>query len=529
MQNEISLETQENACRAEVAAHGGQVVGIYSDNAHSGWSLSRPGFAALQQAAARGEFDAIMFWGFDRLARDGNHALMIKLLLRHEYNIKLYCVHGYSEDDDASPQTALMEQALAVYSAFYSKLLSIETRRGKYNRALRGEFNGSSAPLGYDLVTQAQASPTRPAGLHINPRQAALVRRAFRMYATGKYNDFQLARWFNSRPLIQKLRAGRLPISKDFVREMLQNRVYTGRVCHAETIYIDEFGAGKRANRHRKQWFEGKHDGFISDELFARCKEVREGFGGVQQPEAKTRIYALLNRVYCAHCFLDKPEDLIDNNYGKMRPQFLTTIHRSYYRCLTFDRGYARCGQKRMRVTYLDDDVVNLLQILDLPVQMHEKVVTAITYNLEQERKQRHITSMAQAAQQMGIQWETLLVDEQQYHQQQTILKNKLHEINHTTYPDLPTSGEDLMRNFKDYWEAASHSQNPEKTRQKLFSWIIQRVLLHEGNLLAVILYGDVVVFLPKNAKTTPETAVAVIQKLHENFEVFVYYYFINY
>ena len=58
------------------------------------------------------------------------------------------------------------------------------------------------------------------------------------------------------------------------VRDLLQNRVYTGRVPYCETLYSGSLGEGKRSSRNRKQWFEGKHEGFISDTLFDECQEV---------------------------------------------------------------------------------------------------------------------------------------------------------------------------------------------------------------------------------------------------------------
>ncbi len=66
----------------------------------TGWSLDRDGFTELRNDAERGKFDAVMFWKFDRLARNHEHAVMIKILLRREYGLKLHCVEGFSEDDD---------------------------------------------------------------------------------------------------------------------------------------------------------------------------------------------------------------------------------------------------------------------------------------------------------------------------------------------------------------------------------------------------------------------------------------------
>ncbi len=108
-------------CREEISKRGGTVVSVYKDAAQFGWSLDREDFSRLRSDAEQGRFDAIMMWKFDRLARDHTQVTIIKALLRHEYKVKLYCVEGFSEDDDSSPYTAMMEQMLAVFAAFYSK------------------------------------------------------------------------------------------------------------------------------------------------------------------------------------------------------------------------------------------------------------------------------------------------------------------------------------------------------------------------------------------------------------------------
>ncbi len=226
MQTDLSIEAQVDRCRKAVASRGGVVVDVFKDEAISGWSLDRNGFQSLQASAARGRFDAVMFWKFDRLARNHDHAVMIKMLLRKQYDLKLHCVEGYSEDDDSSAYGAMMEQMLAVFSAFYSKNLSSETKRGKQQRAMRGDFNGSIAPLGYDLVTAKEATEDKPSGLYVNARQAALVRRAFKLYATGRYSDRDVADWLNQRPLIQQARQGKQPANKDGTRYAAEPRLY---------------------------------------------------------------------------------------------------------------------------------------------------------------------------------------------------------------------------------------------------------------------------------------------------------------
>ena len=154
MQNDLSLEAQEERCRKAIAERGGVIVDVFEDGAKSGWSLDRDGFNSLKNAAEKQRFDAVKFWKFDRLARNHDHVVMIKVLLRQEYNLKLYCVEGFSEDEDDSPYTAMMEQMLAVFSAFYSRNLSSETKRGKRQRAINGHYNGSVGPLGYECFQE---------------------------------------------------------------------------------------------------------------------------------------------------------------------------------------------------------------------------------------------------------------------------------------------------------------------------------------------------------------------------------------
>jgi len=80
MQNEMTLESQERVCRQKVATNGGRIVAVYTDTAKTGWSLERPGFMDMCRDAECGKFDAVIMWKFDRLARDPNQSVMIKML-----------------------------------------------------------------------------------------------------------------------------------------------------------------------------------------------------------------------------------------------------------------------------------------------------------------------------------------------------------------------------------------------------------------------------------------------------------------
>ncbi len=490
MQNDMSLEAQEECCRRAIAERNGVVIDVFSDGAKSGWSLDRDGFNALRRIAEKGKFDAVMFWKFDRLARNHDHVVMIKMLLRHEYGLKLYCVEGFSEDDDDLPYTAMMEQMLAVFSAFYSRNLSTETKRGKRQRALKGEFNGSSAPFGFDLVTNAAATEDQPAGLYINPRQAAIVRRAFKMYASGRYSDTTIAEWMNTLRFIQRIRANDKPIGKEMVRDMLQNRVYTGRVPHADTQYSGSLGQGKRSTRHRKEWYEGKHQGFIPDELFEAAMDARRHLTKKRRPPQVIRTYILHDRVYCARCVAAKPTGLVDANYGKMRPGWSNKYRRSSYRCMARDRGYHRCDQSYVNTDTVDEQVVAALSTLEIPIGFRERVEDAVRQRVENAKSIRRMEEIGTIVKRIDFSWEQGFLSPEEYVEKRQQLQREIESLRPVDYDDLMEAA-DLLSNFNHYWQECETVGDVAAARQQLIAKIIDRVFVYDNTVIGIALHGD--------------------------------------
>ena len=61
---------QEAQLRAFAEAQGWPVTAVYVDH-ESGAKADRPQFAAMMAAAARRDFDVLLFWSLDRLTREG--------------------------------------------------------------------------------------------------------------------------------------------------------------------------------------------------------------------------------------------------------------------------------------------------------------------------------------------------------------------------------------------------------------------------------------------------------------------------
>lgn len=476
MQNEMSIEAQIARCKEEIGKRGGVVVDTFVDEAKSGWSLDRPGFEDFKLAASRGKFDAAMFWKFDRLARDSQHATVIKMLLRRDYGITLHCVEGFSEDDD-SPMGAMMEEIIGVVSAYYSRNLSSETKRGKHYRASNGAFNGSVPPIGYDLVTASMSTDELPAGLYVNPDLAEIVLTAFEMYASGKHSDRDVADWLNQQKAIVALRENKKPVGKEMVRDMLQNRTYTGRVSYSDTQYSGTLGQGKKSSRGRKKWFEGKHEAIISDELFERCQSVRQKNTKYRKTESTMRTYLLHDRVYCARCIAHKPSGLADDNYGKMRPTWMERDRLGYYRCISHQRGYERCGQKYMRVDELDDQVMQALFSLHIPQGFRDRVEAAVRNRIENEQALKRIAELEEIIQRMDFRWDQgLLTSKEEFLEKRRQLQHEVDALRPIDYDNLMEAA-DLIENFQTYWDKCERLDSPEQGRQQLLQKIIDMTL----------------------------------------------------
>jgi len=510
-QNELSIEDQVQRCREEIARRGWRVAGIYHDSAQSGWSLDRDGFQEMRAAAERGKFGALMMWKFDRLARDHNHTVMIKALLRHEYGLKLFCVEGVSQDDDDSPYSMLVEQMIAVFSSFYSRNLSSDTKRAKRGRARRGEFNGSVAPLGYELVTTGNATTERPAGLYVEPEVAPLIVEAFRKYATGEHSDRTIAEWLNAQPAVRRSRAGMKPVGKEMVRDLLRNRVYTGRVAYSETIYDGaSLGQKRRSHRHRKEWFEGKHEPIIGDDLFEACLAIRARLVKTRKTRRQMRTYILPDRVYCAHCIAEDHDNLADRNYGKMRLHWQRRKGAAIYRCISRDRGYGECEQSIIYEQSVLDQVVTALSNLSVRDDAMARIEAIVKSRKSNQQALEQLTELEEQQERVQFSWEHGMMSPEEYLAKMSQLEREIASMRPLDYDKLEEAA-DLITHFKVYWDQCEEVDDPKEARQQLMSTIIDRVFVYDDRVVALALYSDfgVIMDVPESAPNEVRTGVS--------------------
>lgn len=224
-QLEYSPDSQLKLIR-EYAKRDGYIIPdeyVYQDDGISGKSADkRPAFRLMIATAKEDHapFDCIFVWKYSRFARNQEEAIMYKNLLRK----KKIEVKSISEPSNDSPFSSLIERIIEWMDEYYLINLASEVRRGKTEKASRGEYSGRP-PYGYSIINK-QLIPND---------SAEIVRYIFERYVAGDtVRDIAM----KAADIGARTVTGRLPDNR-FVHYIIQNSVYIGKVRYSPEGKMD--------------------------------------------------------------------------------------------------------------------------------------------------------------------------------------------------------------------------------------------------------------------------------------------------
>jgi site-specific DNA recombinase len=165
-----SLQTQEEGCRAYATERGWNVAAVYRE-AHSGVELfERPQLTLLRESMRRREFDMLLVYALDRLSRKQTHQGLILSEAEHagvEWD-------SVTEDFDDSPQGQILRAVIGGMAEMERLKIAERTQRGTRARAQSGKLLASGRPLyGYRWRDGSKAA------YDLNEATAPVVRRIF--------------------------------------------------------------------------------------------------------------------------------------------------------------------------------------------------------------------------------------------------------------------------------------------------------------------------------------------------------------
>jgi site-specific DNA recombinase len=195
--------------------------------------------------------------------------------------------------------------------------LGREVRRGQTENTRQGYRHGGRAPYGYRLAREPHPDPRRAhAGdqksrLVPDPESAPIVAEIFDQYLSG--SGFKEIADHLNRPggppapehVDSKRNTGR-KWSKTTIRSMLENPVYTGRLCwNRHDFRQAKLGEGPVLRRPEQEWIEAdrRHEALIPDGSFERVQAemARRSRGeGSRRRSRQRRSYLLRGIVQCA-------------------------------------------------------------------------------------------------------------------------------------------------------------------------------------------------------------------------------------
>jgi DNA invertase Pin-like site-specific DNA recombinase len=206
--------------------------------------------------------------------------------------------------------------------AAFSPALAKNVARAKGSRAKNGPV--ASPPFGYRTVYRetGRAGKREPDHWEIHPEEAPIVRRLFRMYASGKYTLRQIAEELNTEgvptPSVARNREDACPNwSVTTVKRILTNKRYLGyHIWNERTAGKFAFTLnGEPQERPEdmksvvvrndpEQWIvrENAHDELVDLETFELVKQRlanRKQHPGQSHP---TRVYVFSGLITCARC-----------------------------------------------------------------------------------------------------------------------------------------------------------------------------------------------------------------------------------
>jgi len=204
----LSLPTQEKACREWAARAGAEVAEVFVDRGESAKTADRPAFQAAIARCRAGGIDFFVVYSLSRFARSiADHAIIGARL--KAYGVTLRSV---TEPIDDTATGRLMETMIAGFAQFDNDARADRTRAGMRAALERGRW-AHRPPLGY--LT----------GMIPDPDRAPLIRRGFELAASWPGSAEALRREVGRLGLTA--RSGR-PVPRNTFANLLRAPVYAG-------------------------------------------------------------------------------------------------------------------------------------------------------------------------------------------------------------------------------------------------------------------------------------------------------------
>jgi site-specific DNA recombinase len=226
-----TIEQQLERLRAHIRTQGWVVAdeNIFRDDGFSGATLNRPGLDHLRDRAAAAAFDRIFLTDPDRLARKYVH----QVLLIEELQNKGCQVEFLDRPMSQDPHDQLLLQIRGAVAEYERTLITERMRRGRLSKYRAGLLlPWTRPPYGYRLHPER---PRDPAGVRLEPAEAAIVAEIFAEYLNDGAGMIKVAKYLYAQQIASPTGKARWGLAT--LRGILTNPAYTGQVYAGRMRY----------------------------------------------------------------------------------------------------------------------------------------------------------------------------------------------------------------------------------------------------------------------------------------------------
>lgn len=312
-QREESIEQQVAECRAYAAANDLDVIRIYHDSAKTGKNDNRTQYQRLQRDAKKGEFEFIIAYKSNRIARN----MLLALSFEGEMEkLGIRVVYAKEEFGDTAAGRFALRTMMNV-NQFYSENMAEDIRRGLRDNAESCKVTGA-LPYGYQ--SGENGKPV------ICEAQAEIVREIFKRVSGGEA-FVHIANDLNMRGI--KTQKGGF-WNKNSFHSILNNERYTG-------VYI-----------YTDIRIEGGMPQIVEKELFLKVSNRIHNKNNPQGRHRENGDYLLTGKLRCGHCGTFMMGTSGTGKNGKLH---------YYYACQNARKKEKECDKKTVRRDYIEHEI----------------------------------------------------------------------------------------------------------------------------------------------------------------------------
>jgi site-specific DNA recombinase len=360
-----SIDEQTRILNESCNQNGFKVYKEYVDRGISGKSIiGRPALQQLLMDAKKKEFDIVLVWKMNRLARNILDLLKIVHLLEQ----KNIAFRSFSESyETATPSGKLQFHMMAAFAEFERGNIAENVKMGMLARAKEGSWNGGQV-LGYDTVEiNGENKKRRQTKLVINENEAQTVRKIFELYTQG-HGYKSIANKVNKEGHRSK-KGGLFAINT--IKTILANPVYIGFIRY--NVRRD-WNAKRRNNINPDPVLvKGHHEPIISNELWEKTQSLLKSRSN-KPNRVHSGEFPLTGLMKCPACGAGMVLGRTTNRNKDGSKRVL-----EYYVCGAWkNKGISACHSNGVRTEYADAYVINKIVTLASSNKLIKDVVARI-------------------------------------------------------------------------------------------------------------------------------------------------------